>query len=745
MKTVFLLAASLLCVAWRTPVAEAQQARGLAPAGAYSATKLTATAATAAATAVGVDPGSTLAPVVTTLRVEARESEVDTAGAPTPEIRREEILSSAGTYGDFARYLQTLPGVVGTSDLANDVLVRGGHPTENLFVIDGVEFPSLNHFALQGTSGGFTSMLDTTAVGEMTMHAGVWDVDSSSRLSSAVEIHTRHLEGERTQAGNLAVGISGAGGMLERALPGKGEMLMAFHRSIMNLVTNDIGINGVPIYTNLLSRVDMERGPDDSLTMLSLSGIDSIAIVPCPGDVEATSFYQTHYAGWRTNDALSWRHIYSPRTLGTLTATAVETRQTIDQQRQEGATKVNGVYTCQVVTALPVYNENTRNAEARVKYTLRSEGHGWIWLAGGEAGLTRPDLAISQPNAQQSPFSAAASTEDVISVRRNFYSGQTAVFGQGEGELGRRWRLMAGVRMESFALSGSVAFNPRVALTYRLSERQSLHGSWNSSSQLPPTANYLTYSSNRTLRPIHVNQMAAGMRLWQGGWGTVDLDAYRKLYTNEPVSTEYPQLSLTNMVDTLGQSFTWLPLVSRGTGEARGVELSARARLHSRAQMSLAFSRSQVSYRALDGVKRPGNYDFPIMGNLMLNLRLPARIQLNGRESISSGKVYCPFDKEASIAQDRGIYDLTRINSVRGPLYNRLDIELDRRFSVGRGELNLQLGAQNVLNRGNLYGYVWMNNCPTWDSCYTNGLNSTPTKKIDQVGRYPVMQMRWEF
>ena len=105
----------------------------------------------------------------TTVLVDADAPGVLNALGPATKITQAEILSSAGTYGDFTRYLQLLPGVVGSSDLSNDVLVRGGHPTENLFVVDGVEVPNINHFSLSGSNGGFTSMIDSTAVGSMNM------------------------------------------------------------------------------------------------------------------------------------------------------------------------------------------------------------------------------------------------------------------------------------------------------------------------------------------------------------------------------------------------------------------------------------------------------------------------------------------------------------------------------------------------------------------------------------------------
>ena len=115
----------------------------------------------------------------------------------------------------------------------------------------------------------------------------------------------------------------------------------------------------------------------------------------------------------------------------------------------------------------------------------------------------------------------------------------------------KRWNLMAGLRAEGFALDGSYALEPRVSVVYRLSERQSLNASWNAAAQLPPTMDLLSFPANHQLRPIEVRQATAGLRLWQGRWGTLDAAAYSKQYRREPISTEFPQLMLFNMVDTL--------------------------------------------------------------------------------------------------------------------------------------------------------------------------------------------------
>ena len=44
-----------------------------------------------------------------------------------------------------------MPGVVWNNDITNEMMVRGGSPEENLYVVDGIEVPNINHIAVEGT------------------------------------------------------------------------------------------------------------------------------------------------------------------------------------------------------------------------------------------------------------------------------------------------------------------------------------------------------------------------------------------------------------------------------------------------------------------------------------------------------------------------------------------------------------------------------------------------------------------
>ncbi len=676
-----------------------------------------------------------------TLEVKASQQEIHPALAPVQVIAGREILSSAGTYGDLSRYLQVLAGVVWNSDLSNDVLVRGGHPEENLYVIDGVEFDGISHLQLPGTTGGFTSMIDSTAVGSMEMRPGVYDAEYSSRLSSLIEIHTRPLD-EARPVSILSLGISGIGELYQRALPHSGTILLSAHRSILNFFTNNIGMDGVPIYTNLLARVDVEHGDRDSLTILSLGGIDSVQISPCADDPWATNFYKTQYTGQRETGALTWKHAFNATLASDLTTTYAVARQNIEQQQQTDFVSANGRETCAAV-AVPSYIENSRDGLPRLNYTLRAGWSGWLFSSGVSGSLQMLGDSVAQPIGQLSPFSASTAAADAAAFRRHFSSGDEAAFVQAEGPLGKRLSVMGGIRAEGFAIDGGRALEPRISILYRLNQRQNAHASWNASAQLPPTMDLLSFPGNQRLPPITVRQAAAGMRIWQSSWGTLDAEAYTRQYRHEAVSTEFPQLMLFNMVDTLGQSIVWLPLTGTGSAQSRGLEAVLRAHWQSRVQLLLSATKSHSEYRALDGIARKGNYDTPLAFSALSSFQLPLRITLNTRESFSSGRAYTPFDLPASLAQDRGIYDLSRINAMRGPVYNRLDLEFERRFSFSRGQLDVHGGAENVLNRGNLLGYVWLQDCKLEADC--QNVPGPGFGKVDQMERFPVFSAQYQF
>lgn len=72
-------------------------------------------------------------------------------------IQAREIANSAGALQDVSRYVQSLPGVViGSNDFRNDLIVRGGSPLENLYIVGarGVGLLGITHSRARVTFSG---------------------------------------------------------------------------------------------------------------------------------------------------------------------------------------------------------------------------------------------------------------------------------------------------------------------------------------------------------------------------------------------------------------------------------------------------------------------------------------------------------------------------------------------------------------------------------------------------------------
>lgn len=698
----------------------------------------------ASTTAAFADPDpntSSIAPVQSTVKVDAGFDALRT-GVNTPyHITQGDVLSSAGTYQDFTRYLQVMPGVVWNTDISNDVIVRGGHPSENLYVVDGIEVPNINHISFEGSTGGFTSMLDTSMVGSIDMKAGVYDPKYSSRLSSLIEIQTREPQ-SREPKKQLSFGISGIGGLWEVPL-GAGKMgsaILSAHRSILNWVTTDIGINGVPVYTDGVATVRLTPSEKDRLTLLSLTGADSINIRPNPCDYGVTSQLQMEYGGDRSTSGLTWQHIHSSSFVSMLTASYSQQSQNIGQQQQL-ITKYQGYNPCMAAgyKTSSLYSEQTSDAVSTFSYGAQFSKNVWLFSFGETGRLTRYNYAVAQPVGQQSPFSTDPTWTDSNSFTRNLMVGETASYAEATAHFRGHWTAIGGVRLEKFALTGAQMFEPRGSLAFRINQHQAIDAAFGRTAQLAPTINILSYAQNAHLLPLQVDQYSIGAELWRTNWWSVGLQAYHKAYSNEPVSTEYQTLMLANMVDTLGQQFIWLPLASTGHGRAEGVEMLLRAH-RSRFQILASTTYGRTWYAAADHVMRPGNYDLPFVSNLIGSVRIPFNIQLGLRNTYASGRPYTPFNIALSKQQSRGIYDLTKVNAMRGPFYNRLDVDVNRNFHVLKGILNVHGGLENALDRQNFLGYAWESNCPApYHHCglNVNAFPDVPETKLTQMPMFP--------
>ena len=183
----------------------------------------------------------------------------------------EEIRRAPGSAGDVSRIMMVLPSVAKVNDQSNSLIVRGGSPLENAFLVDGIEVPNINHFPSQGASGGPLGMLPVDMIRDVQFTAGGLPLRYGDRLSSAMDITFRDGSRDGVEA-QADVNFTGFGGLLEGPIGEKGSWLLSARRSYLDLLVSaiDIGTSVAPWYGDAHAKLVYDITPEHRLSLLAL-------------------------------------------------------------------------------------------------------------------------------------------------------------------------------------------------------------------------------------------------------------------------------------------------------------------------------------------------------------------------------------------------------------------------------------------------------------------------------------------
>ena len=650
-----------------------------------------------------------------------------------------DIAQNAGALQDVSRFVQTLPGaVIGTDDFRNDLIVRGGSPLENLYIVDNVEIPNINTFANFASAGGTVSTIDSALVQDVTFLTGGFPAVYGNRTSSVLQIALR--EGSRERLGARATfGFAGAGGVVEGPLAGgRGSFIMSGRRSVLDFVTDDTGIGGVPVLYTANAKVLFDITARDRVWILNVSGFDRIRL-GATADSDPTSELSNldiTYRGSRHATGVNWQRTFGGNGVGLLGATYARAgvRQRIGDLIRNALPQPGLSIAEQIASAPEVFRETSSEADLAIKYDLTAyAGMLGKLQAGAHGRRIAIDYDAASPFGNEGPFflEPEANPFQLRERRATFNSG-------GYLQLSRTMRgrigITAGVRADRFGYLPATRVAPRLGANVDLTPSISLRVSAGRFYQQPFLVFISTYPENRGLEPFRADHLVAGVSVTRGPHTRITLEGYLKNYDRYPVSIDVPQLSLANVGDTFAVREVLFPMISAGKGEARGVELFAERKAVAGGrwygQANLAWSRTRFSGR--DGVLRPGSFDYPIVANVTGSYRVTDKWDVSTRITSLSGRPFTPIDTALSNAGRRPIYQLARVNADRAPAYFRADVRIDRRFVVNQRPVSLFIGAQNVTNRRNVSGYSWDRR---------NG----GIRVLDQLGLFPIAGLDWQF
>lgn len=610
-------------------------------------------------------------------------------------IGLQEIEKSPGANRDVSRIVRAYPGVsFSPIGYRNDLIVRGGAPSENRFYMDGIEIPNINHFATQGASGGPVSIVNADLIREITFYTGAFPANRSGALSSVLDFRLRDgnpdKQAFKATLGASEVSLSGAGHLSDRT-----TYLFSVRQSYLQLLFKALGLPFLPNFIDGQFKLKTKFSEHDELTVLGLAGIDKMKLNTDEKGEDAEyllsylpTIHQETFTVGATYRHYSGRHVQSL----TLSHNYLNNRNIKYRNNDESSED----------------NLTLRLRSVEQKTTLRFENQTrlgqWTLREGGELNNS------NYTNRTRQRLFGKSSSLSVYETSLNLVS-WGAFFSSDYTTTDNRLSLSAGIRMDGNHYNRQMKqlwkqLSPRLSTSYKLSEQWTLSGSAGLYHQLPPyTA--LGYKNNEG---IYLNKGLKYMQVLESSLGLdwhwhdrimISAEGFFKRYSRIPLSLwdDIPLACKGNDYGVVGNE----PLASTANGRAYGVEMMFRWQVSGRFNLVSSFTLYKSEYRnRSESEYIPSAWDNRFILNMSGTYNLPKRWSIGGKLSYIGGAPYTPYDEEKSAlveawdAKGQPYYDYSRYNTERLPNFAQFDLRVDKSFYFRGCMVGLYLDLQNI-------------------------------------------------
>lgn len=595
-------------------------------------------------------------------------------------LSAEEIRRAPGSFEDVVRAVAVLPGVAQARPGRNDLVVRGGAPSENLFVVDDIEIANINHFGTQGASGGPLSYINLDFVNETAFTTGGFGVRYGDRMSSVLTIDLKDGRTDRW-GGKGTISASQFGLNLEGPVGESASMIFSARRSYLDFIFKAAGFSFVPEYWDFLWRGTLAAGKSDRITGLAIAAINDVRFFNKDAD---DRFDNSRVLGTDQRQivgGVSWRHLF-----GTGLVTTVLSRTHI---------RYNGVQRDSLLQ--PVFSNSSVEEESNLRSDLVLQaGRSTEISAGAQVRYSTFDTRLALPGyvttfGDTLGFSSRA-------VAANGVKG--AAYAQITHHLVPALHVTLGGRLDYDGLAGrSTTVSPRFSVNYRFDDLTSVSASAGRYYQGPSSIWLAANERNRRLSPARADQVVIGLEHLLLPDLKARVEVYRKEYAQYPASLSRPYLVLANTGGGFGgtdenfASYGVDELVNRGTGRAQGIEFLVQKKLSSIPVYGIAsLSLGRARFTALDGIERPGAFEQQVLFNLSGGYRFDEQWEGSMKFRYASGAPYTPFHAD-------GTQDVEHYNSERLESTHSLDVRVDRRWNFQTWNLIVYVDIQNVYNK----------------------------------------------
>lgn len=610
-------------------------------------------------------------------------------------IGLQEIEKSPGANRDVSRIVRAYPGVsFSPIGYRNDLIVRGGSPSENRFYMDGIEIPNINHFATQGASGGPVSIVNADLIREITFYTGAFPANRSGALSSVLDFRLRDGNPDKqtfkATIGASEVSLSGNGHFNERT-----TYLFSVRQSYLQILFKALGLPFLPNFIDGQFKIRTQLSERDELIILGLAGIDKMKLNTDEKGEDAEyllSYLPTIHQETFTVGA-TYRHYAGKHAQSVTLSHNYLNNRNLKYHNNDDSSEDN-------------LTLRLRSIEQKTTARFENQTRLGQWTLKEGIELNN---SIYTNNSRQRLFGNSGILS-LYETSLNIF-GWGAFFASDYTTKDNRFTLSAGLRMDGNNYNRNMKqlwkqLSPRLSASYKFSEQWTLNGSAGLYHQLPPyTA--LGYKDNEGL---YINKGLKYMQVLESSIGLdwhlhdrfmVSAEGFFKRYSRIPLSLQdnIPLACKGNDYGVVGNE----ALSSTANGRAYGLETMFRWQVSGKFNLVSSFTLYRSEYRTDSEAEYISSaWDNRFILNMSGTYNLPKRWSIGGKVSYIGGAPYTPYDEEKSSlveawdAKGQPYYDYSRYNTGRLPNFAQFDLRVDKSFYFRRCMVGLYLDIQNI-------------------------------------------------
>ncbi len=658
---------------------------------------------------IELEPSITLLRNVTVSST-AKNKSAKAATLETPlsvqRLTTEEIKSNPGGNFDISRVIQALPGVGGTASTAgfrNDIIIRGGAPNENIYYLDGIEIPVINHFATQGSAGGPAGILNVSFIEEVKLSSSAFDARFDNVLSGVFEFKQKKGNTNQLQ-GNIRLSGTELAATLDGPLSKnrKTSFLASVRRSYLQLLFKAIDLPIRPNYWDFQYKITHQLTKNTTLTLLGIAAIDEFSFA-APKEATPEKLYALN-----SNPSINqWNY-----TVGASIKKIIKngywnlaiSRNSFNNQLEKYENNLGPV------KGIKTLFFSSRESENKIRFDLNQTLNGWKWSYGAAIQI------VDQTNTTEQIIQSAITDNNgniITPALKNEFAGAISFIKTGAfTQLGKRFfnntlGISGGLRFDqnSFTNDGLNPFNtmsPRIAMSLVISNKITVNASIGSYYKLLPYTvlgfrNNTNQLVNKNTNYIKSNHYVAGIEYLPASDTRFTFETFYKQYNDVPISSKNG-ISLSN----LGGDFSILgneAVSSIGKGRSYGFEIFAQQKLTKQFYGVISYTYFISQYTNNNNVFTASSWDNRHLLSVVGGYKFKRNWELGLKFRFQGGVPFTPYDLVISqqnyLTLGTGSLDYTQINSQRLNSFNSSDVRIDKKWYFKKTTLDFFIDITN--------------------------------------------------